>query len=261
MTDRVYPSKPNAAAAATAPPAFPPPKSHLYKPNLHPYCPVDATAPRRRGRRRGCFCLCCFWSILILLILLFLIAVAACVLYVLYTPNRPSFSLNSLRISRFNLTADDTPRLTAAFNLTMSAKNPNKRITFLYDHVSITVKTSNDVVLAANGSFPNFPNHPQNTTVIRSPVSSASEIVDPDSVASLRSDLKKKSGIPLKVVLDAGLTVKMEGIKKKRIFIRVTCRGIHGGFPTGKTASVVVASTAGSKCKVDVRIKIWKWTF
>ncbi|XP_047342559.1 NDR1/HIN1-like protein 6 [Impatiens glandulifera] len=267
MTDRVYPSKPNAAATTTNAPA--PTKTQIYKPNPnpHPYRPVNhqTTANRRRRGRRGCFCLCCFWSILILTILLFLIAIASCVFYLLYTPNRPSFTINSLRISRFNLTtstADDTTHLAAAFNLTISAKNRNKKISFFYDHISITAETSKNEVVLANASFPNFNSNPRNTTVIRSFLATSSEIVDSDSVASLKSDLKKKTGIPIKIVVDTGLVVKMDNIKSKRILIRVTCDGIHGVIPKGKPPAMgVVASTAGSKCKVNVRIKIWKWTF
>ncbi|XP_047307334.1 NDR1/HIN1-like protein 13 isoform X2 [Impatiens glandulifera] len=275
MTDRVYPSKANGAAAtngttaangtaaANIPRAFPATKSQFNNPNRHPYRPTPNTYRSRRGRR-GCFCLCCFWSILILLILLLLAAIAGCVFYVLYSPHRPSFSVNALRISQFNLTtaADDTTHLAAAVNLSISAKNPNKKLIFFYDLISITAQTSNNVVIS-NGSFPNFPSYTGNTTIIRSVLSTASSsefvVVDADSVASLRSDLTKKSGLPLKIVMDTKVVVKMDAIKSKKIGIRITCDGIHGVVPKGNTTEV--ASTADSNCKVDLRIKIWKWTF
>lgn len=88
---------------------------------------------------------------------------------------------------------------------------------------------------------------------------SASQALDVESVKSLRSDLKKKNGVPLKIELDTKVEVKMGGLKSKKVGIRVTCEGIKGSVPKGKSPSV--ASVSHAKCKVDLRIKLWKWTF
>ncbi|KAK3026868.1 hypothetical protein RJ639_041995 [Escallonia herrerae] len=164
MTDRVYPSsKPNGttatatttttthAAAATNTPKFPATKSQLYNPNRLPYRPTPTAAHRHNRRRgsRGCLCCCCFWSILLLVALLLLAAIAAAAAYALYRPQRPAFSVSSLRISQFNLTsaADDSTRLTTKFNLTISSKNPNKKIIFYYGPITIT-SLANQVQIA-----------------------------------------------------------------------------------------------------------------
>ncbi|XAR70791.1 hypothetical protein NMG60_11027784 [Bertholletia excelsa] len=265
MTDRVYPSaKPNGttttapgtATATTNPQPFPAAKSQLYNPTRHPYRPRPTPRRSRSGRR--CLCLCCFWSLLLLTGALLLAAIAGSVAYVLYSPRRPSFSVTALRISHFNLsTIDDTTRLSASLNLSISTKNPNSRkIIYFYDPIAISAVT--DQVLIANGSFPSFTSYPKNITIIRSVMSINSEIIDADSAASLRSDLKKKNGLSLKVMLDTRVVVKMEKLKSKKVGIRVTCEGIHGVVPKGKSASV--ATISDPKCKVDLRIKIWKWT-
>ncbi|XP_059657039.1 NDR1/HIN1-like protein 6 [Cornus florida] len=266
MTDRVYPSsKPNGTttAAATAngvggPINLPPAKSQLYNPNRHPYRPQPT---RRRRSRRSCLCLCCFWSTALIIILLLLATIAASVVYVLYQPQRPKFTVSALRIARFNLTsaADDTSHLTSLLNLTVSAKNPNKKLAFLFDPVTITTTTASNQLTIANGSFPKFTFNPKNTTLIRSTLSTSSQISDTESVNSLNSDLKKKTGVPLKIVMDTKVVVKMDSLKLKKVGIRVSCSGIHGLPPKGKSPSV--ASTSEAKCKVDLRIKIWKWTF
>uniref|UniRef100_A0A5B6YUD3 Late embryogenesis abundant protein LEA-2 subgroup domain-containing protein n=1 Tax=Davidia involucrata TaxID=16924 RepID=A0A5B6YUD3_DAVIN len=264
MTDRVYPSsKPNGTTPATAatttngttkPPPFPAAKSQLYNPTRQRYRPQ----PKHR-HRRSCLCLCCFWSILLLTALLLLAAIASAAVYVLYSPHRPTFTVSALRISQFKVstTSDDTTHLTSLLNLTISAKNPNKKLTFFYDPITIT-SMSNQVTIA-NGSFPFFTSNPNNSTLIRSSLSTSSQVLDADSVTSLRSDLKKKTGLPLKVVLDTKVIVKMDGLKSKKVGIRVTCDGIHGQTPKGKSPSI--ASTSDATCKVDLRIKIWKWTF
>ncbi|XP_052170785.1 NDR1/HIN1-like protein 6 [Diospyros lotus] len=267
--ERVYPSsKPNgttpsastaggSGGRATNPPSFPAPKSQLYNPNRHPFRP-QASPPRRRRRSR--LCLCCFWSTLLLIFALLLAAIAGCVFYLLYSPRRPSFSATTLRLSRFNLSTsadDDTSHLAAALNISFSAKNPNKKIMFLYGPISI-VAFSNEVLIG-NGSFPGFASYPKNTTLIRSTVSTSSEVADAESVKLLRSDLTKKKGFPIKVVMETKVVAKLEKLKSKKLGIRVTCNGFHGTIPKGKSPSTVSASNA--KCKADLRIKIWKWTF
>ncbi|KAJ8558317.1 hypothetical protein K7X08_005083 [Anisodus acutangulus] len=153
MTDRVYPSaKPNGTATATAtPPATTanpnaaPMKNQMYNnPSLIPYRPTP-TAYHRHNRRR-CFCMCCFWTILSICIILLLAAIAGAIFYVLYHPQRPTFSVSSLKISSFNLTTttDDTTHFTAKLNLTLSTKNPNKKLIYNYNNYlyNCTVKSS-----------------------------------------------------------------------------------------------------------------------
>lgn len=82
----------------------------------------------------------------------------------------------------------------------------------------------------------------------------------------MRSDLKKKSGLPLKILLDTEAQVKIESIKSKKIGIRIKCEGIHSQIPKGgggksRNSSSVSATVSAAKCKLDLRVKIWKWTF
>lgn len=90
-------------------------------------------------------------------------------------------------------------------------------------------------------------------------IASSAGDLDAESVTNLRSDLKRKSGVSLKIQMDTRVKVKIGGLKAKKVGIRVSCDGIKGAVPKGKTP--VMASTVDSKCKVDLRVKIWKWTF
>jgi len=111
-------------------------------------------------------------------------------------------------------------------------------------------------------------------------VTAVDESVDATSGGSLQSDLKNtKNGLNLMVELDTKISVKMGGVKTKKVKVRVRCSGIKAGLPTEKTVAVASpapapasvaevvrvvpasATLSGSKCKVDMRIKIWKWTF
>lgn len=125
--------------------------------------------------------------------------------------------------------------------------------------MSITVLSSS--VNLSNGSFANFSNSPGSISIIHTAMAMNSQVLDADSVNSLKSDLKRKNGLPMEIVMDTMVGVKMEKLKMKKIGIRVKCDGIHGLVPKGKNVTPAVAKTSNANCKVDLRIKILKWTF
>lgn len=229
MSDRVFPSKPatNGVSAATKTaatatnPSFPATKAQIYNANRPPYRPT----PYHDRRRRRSFCCACFlWTTLLLIILLFLAAATAGVLYLLYRPHRPSYTLTSLKITQFNLTSSSS-HLSSKFNLTVTSRNPNKKITFIYNPIHVLI-TSNDVDLGS-GSFPAFTHGGKNTTVLRATLSNGGESVD-------GAPLKNKKSLPLRIQLDTKVKVKIGGMKSKKVGIRVNCSGIKANLPTGK---------------------------
>ncbi|CAA2959157.1 NDR1/HIN1-like protein 26 [Olea europaea var. sylvestris] len=250
-----------AAAAATRPTTNKTAtKTQLYNPMRHPYRP-NPTARNLSSRRfscRRCFCRSCFGSIILLIAIFFLVAIAAAAFYILYHPHRPAFSVSSLKITQFNLTTttfDGTTHLTTQLNLTLSAKNSNTKVIFYYDPMSITV-SSNQVTISS-GSFKNFTNSPGTIFIIHTTTGLNYQLLDGDELNSLKSDLKKRNGIPLQIVVDTMIGVKMEKLKTKKVGIRVKCDGIRGWVQKGKNPAL--ANTSDAKCKVD--LKIFKWTF
>ncbi|GMI97934.1 EMBRYO DEFECTIVE 3135 [Hibiscus trionum] len=272
MADKVFPSsKPTAAppaanggiggaAAATTAKAN---KSDLINPTARlPYRPQPHNRRRQYRPRRNYCCCCCFWIILIILALALLVAIAGSVLYVFYRPHPPSFTLASLRIHRLKLkTAADgsSSHLSTLFNLTLSSKNPNSHLSFSYDPFVVSCVTSNGDVLIGNGTLPAFVSDSKDESTFRGVAVASLMDLDAETVNDLRPELKKSNGVLLKVEMDTKVTAKMFGLKSKKVWIRVTCDGIKGTIPKGK--SPAVANVAGTKCKVDLRIKIWKWTF
>ncbi|KAI3468127.1 hypothetical protein Pfo_024790 [Paulownia fortunei] len=262
MTDRVHPStKQNGTAtahpAAAAPIVNPPStKTHLHNPTRHPYRPTPISRHRQKHRDfscRRCFCLTCFWSILLLIAILLLASIAGAAFYVLYHPHRPTFSVTSLKISSFNLTtnpSDDTTHLTTKINITFSVKNSNKKVIFFYDPVSITV-LSNSVNLS-NGSFTNFTSSPDSIFIIHTAMGLKSQVLDADSVKSFKSDLKRKNGLPMNIVMDTMVGVKMEKLNMKKIGIRVKCDGIHGVVPKGKKLQLRGIDTIPTTVTFDI---------
>lgn len=270
MTDRVHPSsKPNTNTVTTTTiinPKLPLPPAKLQIHNQNNRRNPSKYHRKHRTKSRRCFCVCCFWSILIIILILILTTISGTVLYLLYRPHRPSFSITSLKISQFNLTTaiDGTTHLTSNFNLTLSAKNPNSKIVYYYHPFAISCLSHETEI--ASGLYGNsFVSYPNNITIVRSLLSSNALLLETDAVNRIRSGLKRRLGLKLKVLLDTQAIVKVESFKSKKAGIRIECKGIvmryTGRRKSNSSSLLVAASVDDSKCEVDFRIKIWKWSF
>ncbi|GKD71888.1 protein YLS9 [Tanacetum coccineum] len=248
MAEKIHPKQPipTGNSNPNPNPNFPPNKSNLYNSTRPVYRPLP-----RRNRRSCCcsFCLCITFSLVLIILIA---AIAGGIFYALYRPHRPSFTVTSLQVQNFTLTNSNT--LTTKFNLTLTAHNPNKKIEFIYDQVN--VKFHSKDVDVGYGTIPEFTMRKKDSTRLRSVVSLTGQSVG-DNGSGLRSDVNKKK-VPMSVRLDTKVKVKVGGLKMKKVPIRVDCSGITASVPVGKTPGT--ASTSGVKCKVDLRIKIWKWT-
>ncbi|XP_076953378.1 NDR1/HIN1-like protein 6 [Bidens hawaiensis] len=240
MAEKIYP-----AAKPTPNPTFPATKAQLYNHSR----PVYRPQPRRT---RSICCSCCLWITFTIILLILIAAAAAGVFYVLYRPHRPTFAVSSIHVSQFSLSSSN--KLNTKFNFTITARNPNKKISFSYDPV--TVSFDSNGVDVGDGTIPAFTTAKKNTTALRTVVSVTGQSVDDSS--ELKSDLKSKKSVPLKIQLDTKVKAKVGGFKSKKVPIRVTCDGMKAAAPAGKSAATV--RTADAECKVDLRIKIWKWT-
>ena len=83
--------------------------------------------------------------------------------------------------------------------------------------------------------------------------------IEGESVDSLKAAVKSKSGLPLEVEMETKVKVKMGWLKMPRVGLRVHCEGITGVVPTSKKKTAGVAAVENAECKVDFRVKIWKW--
>ncbi|XVF26970.1 hypothetical protein REPUB_Repub14bG0066300 [Reevesia pubescens] len=253
MTDRVYPSSKQATnGTAAANPSFPATKAQLYGASRPLYRPQ---AKRHRYRRSFC-CSCCLWTTVAILLLILLAAIAGAILYVLYRPHRPTFAVSSLKVSTLNVTS--ASKIVTNINLNVTAKNPNKKLVYIYDPITISLITNEDIDIG-DGSFGSFVHGIKNTTLLKAAITSSNQELDDTSAGKLKTALKSKNGLPLKIKLDTKVKAKMGALKSPKLGIRVVCEGIKATVPKGKSATTASASNA--KCKVDLRLKIWKWTF
>ncbi|KAJ4750105.1 hypothetical protein LUZ62_084510 [Rhynchospora pubera] len=253
MADRVYPTaKPNpqppaSTGAVPPPPAFPATKSQMYQRPM--YRPPAPSKSRRRSRGSCCRCLCC-WVVIVIILLILLAAIAGAIFYVLYRPHRPTFTVSSIQLSKFNVSSSNL--LTSSLDLSIVARNPNKKLVFLYDDFTVSM-TSNGADVG-DGSIPGFRHDAKNTTILKLSAGVSGQSVDPSVVSDL-----KKSTVPLALDLETKAGVKVGGLKTKKVGIKVHCEGFQASAPAkGKPG---VAATPDAVCQVKLRVKVWKWTF
>ncbi|GJM94843.1 hypothetical protein PR202_ga11525 [Eleusine coracana subsp. coracana] len=212
------------------------------------YRPQPA-AKRRRGRSCRCsFCCCLCWLLLVLILLAFVAAVAGGAFYLLYRPQRPTFSVSAVRLAALNLTSSATaPALTSAVTLTITAKNPNKKVVYLYDDLALSAATAANGVPLGSATVPGFTHQAGNTTVISATLAANAVSVDPSGASS---DIKKSGS--MSVVLDAETRagVRVGGIRTKKIGIQVHCEGIKVTVPAPPkklVATKKLTTTKGTK--------------
>ncbi|RLM94019.1 protein PRRC2C [Panicum miliaceum] len=242
------------------------------------YRPQQGPAKRRRGGRSCPFSCCCcfFWTVLVILLLAFIAAVVGGAFYLLYRPHRPAFTLSVARVTKLSVSSSATaPAVTDAIDVTLTAKNPNKKLVYFYDDFAVTAATAANAVPLGEGSVPGFAHEAGNITVIKATVSASALAIDPTA----SSDIKKSGEFPITVDLETKAGVKVGGLKTKKIGIQVHCEGIKVAAPAppppakkkklAKAAAAVddapappaPAATVARVCQVRIRVKIWKWTF
>ncbi|WOL08174.1 hypothetical protein Cni_G16926 [Canna indica] len=243
MADPVYlSSKPSGAA----PLPYPPSKSQINGATRLAYRPQ----PPKRRSGRGLCCSCCLFFILLLVVLIVLAAIAGGVFYAVYRPRLPAFSVSTLRLAALNVSTSG--HLTSRLDLNVTARNPNKKLVYLYDPISFSVLSSGGVGIG-DGSFAAFVNDAGSSTLLSASASSSGQKLE----SGAASELRKSKSLAVEVEMETKAGVKVGGLKTKKMRIKVRCEGISVVMPKGKAAAI--ASPVG-ECKVKLHIKIWKWT-
>ncbi|KAL4369702.1 hypothetical protein GQ457_05G035280 [Hibiscus cannabinus] len=253
MTDKVFSPSKQATTGTVANPSFPATKAQLYGATRPLYRPQ----PKRHLYRRSCCCACCIWTTVTILVLVLLVAASAAILYLVYRPHHPMFAVSYLKITTLNVTSSS--KLITNINLNVNAKNPNKKLIYMYDPMAISLITTQNDIIVGVGSFGSFVHGTKNNTLLKAAINGGNKELDDSSAGKLRVALRSKKGLPLKMKLDTKVKAKIGGLKTPKVGIRITCEGIKVTVPKGKSATI--GSTSNAKCKVDFRVQIWKWTF
>lgn len=227
-------------------------KGQIYGASLPAY---RLRAPKKKQRNNSC-CMCCLCLIVLLLILFLLAGIAGLVFWVIYRPQLPKISVNSVQIPKFKVTG--ISHLTYEFIVKLNAMNPNKKVSFIYD--DFPVKLSSDGVDIAEGSVPGFFHGTQNNTVVKADLKSPNMVLDGSDAKKLKS-AESKGKITLDIKVGTRVRVQIGKWKSPKIGIEVNCSEISAEISRTKKTLGSTTSDSNSKCNFKVRVKVFKWYF
>ncbi|KAH7663145.1 hypothetical protein IHE45_14G034600 [Dioscorea alata] len=203
-----------------------------HNPNPNPNPPFQRSIPLSHlpppKRRRSCFCKCLCWSLLLLILLIVAIAATAGILYWIFDPKLPKYSVNRLTISAFTVNTD--LHINAIFNVNVTAINPNKKIGIYY-----------------LDGIPVFYQGHRNTTVMSVPLNGDVK-VDSQLVSELTAQ-QQAGNVPLVFKGNVPVKIKFGALKLWKVTAKVTCDVTVNSLIVGSSISIKTSS-----CKFRLKL-------
>lgn len=180
--------------------APPPPSARL----------VDSHTAAPRETSGGCFCRT--------LLILILVATTIGIMYLVFDPKLPKYSVDKLRIVDF--TVDTGFNARASFNVTVTANNPNKRTGIHYEGGSELSVWYSDTSLCS-GSFPAFYQEHENVTVTTVSLSGHTHLGSGLITALQRQ--QQTGMVPLEFRGDVPVRAKLGELMTWKVTSKLTC--------------------------------------
>ncbi|KAM7267715.1 hypothetical protein ACFE04_009881 [Oxalis oulophora] len=190
------------------------------QPLQHSTPPVWVQPPKPKRRHNIC-CRCFCWTFSILLTLIIIIAAIIGILYLVFQPKLPKYTVDKLSVTKFEQQSDNST-LYAEFNVTITAKNPNKKIGIYYQDGSHISGWYNNTKLC-EGSMPIFYQGHKNTTVLNLALKGQTE----DSNGLINSVFQQQQltgNIPLNLKVKQPVRIKLGGLKLMEVKFKVKCK-------------------------------------
>ena len=218
----------------------PPPPPPLPQHNLHV---MQQSKPPKK--RRSCCCRFLCWLISILLILIVAIGITIGILFLVFRPKLPKYSIDEIGVTKFDLANNNS--LSVTFNLTITARNPNKRIGIDYRGGSHISAWYNDTKLC-EGSLPKFYQGHHNTTVLNIPLSGQTQ--DASGLRdALLQQLQQNGNVPLRLRAKQPVRIKLGKLKLPKVTFRVRCRIVVDSLNSNNSIRI-----RSSSCKFRLRL-------
>lgn len=250
---KIHPAVHDPEAPATPPqtpsaPLVPPgaAKSDRGAPAPEGYPPFGRTIPvthSRPPKRRSCWCKCFCWTISLLIFLILILGILAAIIYFVFKPKIPKYSVDDLAITQFNPNNDNT--LYATFDVNITARNPNKKIGIYYESGS-SISVWYLSTQLCQGSLPKFYQGHQNTTVLT--VAMTGQTQDATNLLQSLQAQQQTGSIPLRMRATVPVRIKLGSLKLTKWKFLVRCNLAVDSL----TANDVV-SIKSSTCKFRFR--------
>lgn len=227
-----------------------PPPTEIGRP---PIKPINPRNNKNRGRR--CCKRCLVTSCIFLVLLIFLLGLAALIIWIVFKPQIPQYSVQDVRINKLNVTATydtatgslmptDPTFVDTDIVFTLHAKNPNKKIRIDYRRVNI--QTTYQGANVGKTAIPGWYQEVQNTTTISSDILATKAPLTVTQGAALLVSIKAND-VPLSARIDTRVAIKMGSWMTPAVWIHVNCN-FHVAPPSAPGGAQLLSKS----CK-------WKW--
>lgn len=183
---------------------------------------------------------------------IFTILVLACIialtLWLIYRPHKPKFYVVSASLNNFNINTN-LNNVSFTMQFTLHTRNPNKRVTLLYDHLSVFL-IYKDQVITPPLILPPLRQETKSTVGFSPVLGGGFVAVSPEVVSGLKMD-ENFGVVGLRVVVMGRVRYKYKagGIKSGHHGLYVKC-DVLVGVKKGYTGQVPLLGSP--ICKVDV---------
>ncbi|XP_022727929.1 NDR1/HIN1-like protein 6 [Durio zibethinus] len=217
--------------------------------------PVEEYPPPHRNfpvvhsktpKKRSCCCRCLCWTVSLLLLLIVILGIIVGILFLVFRPKLPKYSIDSLEITQFNLSSVDSS-LSATFDVTITARNPNKRIGIYYEGGSRLTVWYTETKLC-EGSIPKFYQGHRNTTMLVLPLSGQIQN-GTGLLTTLQQQQQETGNIPLRLRVKQPVRIKLGKLKLMKMKFSVRCRLVVDALSANNAISI-----QSSSCKFRLRL-------
>ncbi|XP_004490745.1 NDR1/HIN1-like protein 6 [Cicer arietinum] len=214
--------------------------------HLPPFPSTQQNIPSKPAKKRkSCCCRLFCWIFSILIILIIAIGITIGILFLAFRPKIPKYSVDELTITQFDLSNNNS--LSVTFNLTITARNPNKKIGIDYRGGSHISAWYTDTKLC-EGALPKFYQGHKNITVLSIPLTGQTQ-----NATGLRDTLVQKvqsdGSVPLHLKVKQPVRIKFGKLKIFKINFRVRCRIVVDNFSDNNSIRI-----KDSSCKFRFKL-------
>ncbi|KAL6524625.1 hypothetical protein OROHE_016296 [Orobanche hederae] len=185
-------------------------------PHTRPSTPQDSFEAKEGDL--GCTITATPPALSLLILLLIILGATAGIMYFVFQPKLPKYSVGNLRISDLTLNFDMS--LYARFNIRITASNPNKMIGIYYEegsHLSVWYKKTN----LCQGSLPRFYQGHHNKTLLNIGLIGQNQYGR--TLLEALQEEQQTGRIPLDLKIDVPFRIKLGKLKLKKVRILGTC--------------------------------------
>ncbi|XP_074285555.1 NDR1/HIN1-like protein 13 [Silene latifolia] len=197
---------------------------------------------KRNPNRNYCrSCICYMISIILLLIIL--LGITFGILYLIYRPKIPTYTINGIQIKGVNLTAAKVTAttITPVFNITVKTDNRNGKISIYYEQGS-KINIYRDGVNFCDGELPAFYQPPKSVTVFSTELSGSGIVLSKSALEKLLNQ-QKNGKVPLEMDVKVPVRIKLGSVKFWTMTVKVKC-------DVAVNALTVKSKVVSQKCKV-----------